>query len=304
MYSSRSSQVIRGLYTAARLAQHGAHVYICTRSQEKGQKAAEEIQALYTKARISVLVMDHHSLLSVGQAAELFLSKETALHGLINNAGVMATPCKLTNDGYDDQWQTNYLAHWVFTARLLPVLLETSKTAPRGSVRIVNITSGGHIAAPSQGINFADTSLSNESAITRYGQSKLANILHARILNKTYGPGSDSASAGNGEIWTSSVHPGIVVSGLRDRAIDMPWYMKMVEPIIDATGGRWPSDKGAWTPVYCAASPEMQASESGSYYVRIAKVGNPTVKAKDMRLADELEQWTEKEMKEHGFISE
>lgn len=78
-------------------------------------------------------------------AAKTFLNKETRLDGLINNAGIMMTPLHVTTDGYEDQWQTNYLAHWVFTSHLLPLLLETSKGLPEGSVRIVNLTSSGHV---------------------------------------------------------------------------------------------------------------------------------------------------------------
>ncbi|VUC28999.1 unnamed protein product [Clonostachys rosea] len=292
-----------GYYTVARLAEHGAHVYLCARSEDKGQKAVESIQSLYARARLSVLVMDHHSLQSVASAAEIFLSNETELHGLVNNAGVMATPYKLTDNGYEDQWQTNYLAHWIFTSRLLPLLLETSKKLPAGSVRIVNVSSGSHMAAPSVGINFSDTSLPNESAIVRYGQSKLANILHAKTLNLLYGPGSSSAKAGNGEIWTTAVHPGMVFTSLRGRAVELPWFMKFLGPVIEATGGRWPADEGAWTSVYCVASPELEASHSGGYFVRIAKPGMHFGKAKDMNLAEKLEKWTETEMKKHGFVS-
>lgn len=124
--------------------------------------------------------MDHASLPTVVAAANLFLTKETALHGLVNNAGIMATPFELTEHGYEAHWQINYIAHWLFTSHLLPLLLETSKGLPAGSVRIVNLTSGGHMSAPKPGIDFEDTTLAKATPITRYGQSKLANILHAK----------------------------------------------------------------------------------------------------------------------------
>ena len=70
--------------------------------------------------------------------------------------------------------------------------------------------------ASSGGINFADTNLPNKPS-NRYGQSKLANVLHAKTLNKLYGPSSASAKAGDGEIWTWTVHPGLVESQLEGR---------------------------------------------------------------------------------------
>lgn len=73
--------------------------------------------------------MDHTHLSTVAAAATDFLSRESRLDGLVNNAGIMATPFSMTEDGYEEQWQTNYLAHWVFTRHLLPLMLATSQRA-------------------------------------------------------------------------------------------------------------------------------------------------------------------------------
>lgn len=245
--------------------------------------------------------MDHLSLSSVISAAKFFLSKEISLHGLINNAGVMATPFDLTKDGHEAQWQTNYLAHWVFTSHLLSVMLQTSKSLPPGSVRIVNLSSSGHYSAPKGGINFADTSLSKSSGMARYGQSKLANILHAKTLHKLYGPDSASAASGKGEIWTSVVHPGMVESQIGDRAV-VPSVARMLFNVYGALGGRYDGDTGSWTSVFCAASPEMRREQSGTYFQRIAEAGWQSGMAKDLVLAERLEEWTKREMKKEGWV--
>ncbi|KAH7324840.1 putative carbonyl reductase [Stachybotrys elegans] len=290
-----------GFYAGLQLAQHGAHVYLCSRSDKKGQEAVEAIQQQCPGARASYLIMDHMALASVMAAAKDFLSKEAVLHGLVNNAGIMTTPFDVTRDGYEAQWQTNYLAHWVFTFQLLPTMLMTSQGMPPGSVRIVNLSSGAHIAAPRVGINLADTTLHDESTITRYGQSKLANILHTKTLHKMYGPGSYHALAGNGEIWCTAVNPGGVKTGLTGKATEMPLAMRVGMPIVDALGGRWPADKGAWTSVFCVASPELKQEECGGYFERIAQLGKESCKGKDAELAEKLEEWTLKEVKERGF---
>jgi NAD(P)-dependent dehydrogenase (short-subunit alcohol dehydrogenase family) len=90
----------------------------------------------------------------VAAAANEFMSKETKLHSLVNNAGVMATEFEISKDGYEAQWQTNYLSHWLLTYLLLPVPLRTAKSGQPGNVRIVDVTSTGHACAPKVAIDF------------------------------------------------------------------------------------------------------------------------------------------------------
>ena len=283
----------------ARLAEHGAHVYMGSRNPSKASAAIASIRKLYPNAKVSLLEMDHMSLASVVAAANLFLAKETVLHGLINNAGIMATPFEISKDGHEAQWQTNYLAHWVFTAHLLPLMLATSKGLAPGSVRIVNVTSSGHMLAPSGGINFADTSLPNNPT-SRYGQSKLGNILQAKTINKLYGPSSSSAEGGHGEIWTSAVHPGLVESQLEGRVEGAG--QRALLRAFHFFGLYMDTDTGAWTSVFCAASPEMKREQSGTYFERIAKAGTQSCKAKDMALAAKLEEWTKELMAKEGWF--
>jgi NAD(P)-dependent dehydrogenase (short-subunit alcohol dehydrogenase family) len=288
-----------GYHTAAHLAEHDAHVYICARSAEKGQKTAARIVSSYPHANVSVLVMDHTRLSTVVSAAKDFLSKETALHGLVNNAGIMATPFAITPDGYEEQWQTNYLAHWVFTSHLLPVMLSTAKTQAPGVVRIVNLTSVGHYSAPSCGINFSDTSLKGEAVMARYGQSKLANVLHTKALHTLCGPDSSS----EGKIWVSAVHPGFVKSDLGNKADFSGWMKAMIAP------ARWmgfeiDADRGSWTSLFCIASQEMKREDCGKYWQRFADPnGWQSSSAKDMELAKKLESWTKNEMEKGGWMS-
>jgi len=290
----------RGYYTVARLAEHGAHVYMGARNPTKASTAIASIKQLYPKSNITLLEMNHMSLSSVVAAAKVFLSREVVLHGLVNNAGIMATPFEMSKDGHEAQWQTNYLAHWVFTSHLLPLMLQTSKVLPAGSVRIVNISSGGHFFAPSGGINFTDTSLPNKPN-NRYGQSKLANVLHAKTINKLYGPSSPSAKAGEGEIWTSSVHPGLVESQLEGRVEG--GAQRALLKVFHFFGGYIDGDTGAWTSVFCVASPLMKKEQCGTYFERIAKAGWQSGPAKDMKLAEKLEAWTKETMEKEGFIN-
>ncbi|KAH8747802.1 hypothetical protein BGZ57DRAFT_916509 [Hyaloscypha finlandica] len=287
-------KVFIGYYTLAHLAEHGAHVYMCARSPEKGTAAIANIKKMHPSANIDLLQMDLMDLTSVVAAAEHFLTLETALHGLVNNAGIMATPFEMTKDGHEAQWQTNYLAHWVLTEHLLLLMLRTAKTLPPGSVRIVNLTSSGHLGAPKGGINFSDLSLKDSGPWPRYGQSKLANILHTKTLHKTYGPGSPSARNGEGEVWVSSVHPGLVETNLAT-----------VFSVLRMFGLMWPADKGSWSSLFCAASPDMKAEQSGTYFEIFRRFGEPRWQsgaAKDGKLAETLEEWTGEVMRKGGWV--
>ncbi len=277
---------------------------MCARSPEKGTAAIASIKEKHPSAIISLLQMDLMNLASVVAAATHFLSLETALHGLINNAGIMATPFELTKDGYEAQWQTNYLAHWVFTERLLPLMLQTAKTLPAGSVRVVNLTSSGHLGAPKGGINFKDLSLKKSSVWTRYGQSKLANILHTRTLHTRYGPGSAHARrSGEGEIWASCLHPGLVETNLATAV--RAKGATSVFSVMRMLGLMWPADKGSWNSLFCAASRDMKVEQCGQYLEVFGRFGEPWCRsgaAKDGRLAERLEEWTREEMRKGGWV--
>ncbi|KAH6652330.1 hypothetical protein BKA67DRAFT_352899 [Truncatella angustata] len=294
-----------GYYTVAHLAAHGAHVYMCARSSEKGTSAIATIKKMHPSANIDLLQMDLMDLTSVVTAANHFLTLETALHGLVNNAGIMATPFEMTKDGHEAQWQTNYLAHWVLTEHLLPLMLRTANNLPSGSVRIVNLSSSGHLGAPKDGINFKDLSLKDSDPWLRYGQSKLANILHTKTLHKTYGPGSPTVRNGEGEIWVSSVHPGVVETNIAASVEESGSSITSVLWVLRMLGLIRPADKGSWTSLFCVASRDMKAEQSGAYLEITGRFGEPwwqSGAAKDGKLAERLEEWTGEVMRKEGWV--
>ncbi|KAI1348353.1 hypothetical protein F5Y01DRAFT_214215 [Xylaria sp. FL0043] len=295
-----------GYYTVSHLASHGAHVYMCARSPQKGEAAIASIKKTHPSATISLLQMDLMDLSSVVSAAQRFLSLETSLHGLVNNAGVMATPFELTRDGHEAQWQTNYLSHWVLTEHLLPLMLQTARSlSAAGSVRIVNLSSSGHLTAPKCGINFADPSLKDSGPWQRYGQSKLANILHTKTLHRRFGPGSDSARAGRGEIWAAAVHPGIVETNLASSVGEEGASMLGAINVVRKLGFTITADKGSWTSLFLVASRDMKPEQSGSYCEIHGRFGEPwwqSGPAKDAKLAERLEEWTGEVMRKEGWV--
>jgi hypothetical protein len=170
-------------------------------------------------------------------------------------------------------------------------------------VRIVNLTSSGHWLAPKGGINFADLNNADGAPWSRYGQSKLADILHAKALNKLYGPDSESAKSGKGEIWTAAVHPGLVESQLADRAGK---NFNVMSKLLRLMGQYIDGDQGSYTSLFCVASMEMNKEQSGKYFERVAKTGTwwESKYARDMQLAAKLEEWTRKEMTKEGWLKD
>ena len=204
----------------------------------------------------------------------------------MNNAGVMALPPGLTEDGYEIQFGTNHVGHALLTKLLLPTL-ESTAEKPDSDVRIVNLSSEGHRLAPSGGLTLKEntTTLEQYSTWTRYGQSKLANILFTRELAKRYP-----------KIKSMAVHPGTVATGLATAyRTKNSWWASPVYYILSFALNT--PERGALTQVWAATSKE---AKTGTYYVPVAKENPGSGYSKDEKLAGELWDWTEKELAKHG----
>jgi NAD(P)-dependent dehydrogenase (short-subunit alcohol dehydrogenase family) len=141
---------------------------LASRNASKGTQAIADIKATVSNPTIELLQMELMNLDSVVVAAKKILAQETHLHGLINSAGIMATPFGVTKDGYEAQFQTSYISHWLLTYDLLPLLQKTAQTSSPGTVRIVDVTSMSHAAAPRGGIKFPDPNLKDDLTFRRY----------------------------------------------------------------------------------------------------------------------------------------
>ncbi|KAJ4128741.1 hypothetical protein NW765_013132 [Fusarium oxysporum] len=266
-----------GFNTVLELAAHKAKVYMGARSEAKANAAIVEIKSQYPHADISVLVMDMMNLKTVKTAADEFVRKESRLHGLVNNAGIMATPYEESVDHYEAQFQTNYLSHWLLTYSLLPILTQSARSTSPGTVRVVN-----------------------GSAFSRYGMSKLANILHAKELHRRYGPSPEND--GQEEIWTASLHPGTIDTGLGRNATGS-WAWQALVPVMRLFRLYSPLETAAYTSLFAIAGPDFHRDMSGEYLKPVGIVGKTTPTAQDPKLAEELWRWTEIEMRIKGFIS-
>ncbi|KAG5752884.1 hypothetical protein H9Q72_005650 [Fusarium xylarioides] len=293
-----------GFNTVLELAAHKAKVYMGARYEAKVNAAIYEIKSQHPDVDISILVMDMMSLKTVKAAAEEFARKESRLHGLVNNAGIMATPYEESVDHYEAQFQTNYLSHWLLTYTLLPILTKSARLTSPGTVRVVNVSSDGHLLfSPASGIDFNDINQTKGSAFSRYGMSKLANILHAKEIHRRYGPSPENE--GKEEIWTASLHPGTIdtiPSGLGRNATGS-WVWQALVPVMRLFRLYSPLETAAYTSLFAIAGPDFRRDMSGEYLKPVGIIGKTTPTANDPKLAEELWRWTEIEMRIKGFIS-
>jgi NAD(P)-dependent dehydrogenase (short-subunit alcohol dehydrogenase family) len=273
-----------GYITCLELARKGATVYLAARSKERATDAIDRIKTQVPDAKIVWLHLDLQDLKQVVQAANEFKQQESKLDILINNAGIMAPPFSLTKDGIETQFGTNHVGHYLFTRELISTLKKAEKP------RIVNLSSEAHKWHPKEGIAFDD--INNEKALTnfsRYGQSKLANILFARELNKRYGT----------EIYCNSVHPGVVRTEL-GRGIEqsmgsilstlMTPIMKLFSLVVQIS-----AEDGALTSLYCATSPDIvEKNIKDKYFVPFAHEEEPLSISRDDVLSEKLWDFTEK----------
>ncbi|XP_054272940.1 retinol dehydrogenase 11-like [Macrosteles quadrilineatus] len=265
-----------GKYTVLDLYLRGARVVMACRDVSKAETAREWVlQQSKDKegaGEISVCHLDLSSLNSVRQCAQKILDEEKNIHLLINNAGVMMCPRSVTEDGYELQFATNHLGHFLFTLILLPKIISSAPA------RIVNVASMAHILCRS--MYFDDINMENCGFYTpqkSYARSKMANILFTRELARRL---KDTG------VTAYSLHPGVVDTEL-SRHLD-----KTIFPgarwFFHNFGGMFMKSplQGAQTTLYCALE-ESLAQESGLYYDD-CQVAKTTSMGRDDELAKKL----------------
>jgi NAD(P)-dependent dehydrogenase (short-subunit alcohol dehydrogenase family) len=175
-----------GVETARSIVAHGATVVGTARDLGKARRALAEAG----NHSVELVEMDLASLASVRKAADELLKRATPFDVIIANAGVMACPQGKTQDGFETQFGTNHLGHFVFVNRLVPLLKSGS--------RVVTLSSAGHQISD---VDIDDPNFERTpyQPFTAYGRSKTANILYAVAL--------DNRLKGRG-VRATSIHPG------------------------------------------------------------------------------------------------
>jgi len=232
-------------------------VTLAVRDQTKGVAAAERIRASTGNKNIDVGIVELSVPDSVRAFAKSWLASNKKLDLLINNAGIMACPLMRTKEGWEMQFATNHLGHFLLTNLLVPALRAA------GKARIVNLSSAGHHMS---NVDFDDPHFERRDyeKWASYGQSKTANILFSVELNKRLAKDGITANA---------VHPGAIVTelGRHLKADDF----EALKARTKSTGGykyKTPPS-GAATSVWAATSPTLEGR--GGLYLEDCGIAQP-----------------------------
>ncbi|MEM7665108.1 MAG: SDR family NAD(P)-dependent oxidoreductase [Pseudomonadota bacterium] len=234
-----------GLETGRAMAAKGAHVVLAGRDQGKLEEAVAMIRAYTAGANVETIICDLSSLESVRTCGEDANARFDTIDILINNAGVMACPMTKTADGFEMQFGTNHIGHFMLTKQLMP-LVEAG-----ADKRIVNLSSRGHHIALA---NLDDPNFDNApyEPWLSYGQSKTANILFSVGLEDRF------ASKG---IHAYAVHPGGIDTNL-GRHLSEEQAAALVERVTTSDPNfTWKSiPQGAATSVWAATADEVDGT--------------------------------------------
>ncbi|KAJ3094539.1 hypothetical protein HDU97_007954 [Phlyctochytrium planicorne] len=274
------------------LAAKGAFVILACRSKAKADATVALIQKDVPNAKLEVMELDLSDLASIKQFAEDYEKKGYDIDILMNNAGIFATPqYSETKQGIELQFGSNHLGPFYLTMLLLPIIERTAQKVK--DVRIVNLSSSAHPFAAKNGIDFENLNKPESySPFGNYGQSKLANILFTRELQKLL----DSKNITN--IYVNSIHPGVVKTNIQKGASMIPDALLPWLPYLGFTNPTF----GSLTQLYCATSPEIVAKNyKAQYFIPTAKLSEPNAFGKSAELAEKLWKWSEDTLKEKGF---
>ena len=250
-----------GVETARSLAAHGAQVVGAARDLNKAKARTEQVQkdAAANGGSFELVELDLANLKSVRACADGLLAKGEPFDVVIANAGVMATPFGHTADGFETQFGTNHLGHFVLVNRVASLI--------RSGGRLINLSSSGHRYA---NVDLDDPNFERTlyEPFVAYGRSKTANILFAVAFDKRHRDRGVRAAA---------VHPGGILTEL-GRYVESGRLEKIVEEINQqlAAQGKGPFQwksiaQGAATSVWSAVV--APADEIGGRYCENCHVG-------------------------------
>jgi NAD(P)-dependent dehydrogenase (short-subunit alcohol dehydrogenase family) len=250
-----------GVETARALASRGASVVGAARDLAKAERATAQVRADADVGggSFELVELDLASLASVRACADALRARDEPFDLVIANAGVMATPFGHTADGFETQFGTNHLGHFLFVNRIAPLM--------RPGARLVSLASSGH--------RFSDVDLDDPNferttyePFVSYGRSKTANILFAVEFDRRHKSRGVRAAA---------VHPGGILTEL-GRYLDEGFFKPMIEQMNRdlAAEGKPPFQfktipQGAATSVW--AGVVAAADEVGGHYCENCHVG-------------------------------
>lgn len=258
----------------------------------------EELGPTAPPVDIRHIALDLASFASVRAAAAQIVSDSDRLDVLVLNAGTMGNPPTRTSEGYEIQFGTNHIGHFLLTTLLLPLLQQTAAADSNGEggadtgsagkdVRVITVASLANELAPSSLETMLDSeALLAASTWTRYGASKAANILFAAELARRFP-----------QLVSVAVHPGVVKSSLYDTTAASGAAMKYS---VAAMRLFFRSVRtGALNQLWAAVGAPSGQLVSGAYYTPVGRRSLTNKYSQDEALGRRLWEWTAAEIAKH-----
>lgn len=248
-----------GTETCRALASVGARVLMLARNQQNLDEAVAAVRELVPSADLDTQLIDLADLESVHAGAAAIVARYERIDLLVNNAGVMFCPLTRTAQGFEMQFGTNHLGHFLLTALLVPSLVNAAPS------RVVALSSGGHRFGP---VNLDDPNY-NEREYDKwlaYGESKTANVL--------FSVGLDARLKDHG-VRAYAVHPGIIMTNLARHMLPED-FEKMTSRAPAGQEMKFKSiPQGAATSVWAATAPELE--DRGGLYLEDCHIAHDAV---------------------------
>ena len=257
-----------GREPAAALARAGATTVMTARDRTRGEAALDAVRRRSGNDDVALVVFDLASLASTTTGAAELLDRCARIDVLVNNAGLVLSKRRDTEDGFEATFAINHLGPFLLTRLLLD---RVTASAP---ARIVNVASTAHKGAR-RGLDFDDLqSRRRYVGMQAYAKSKLANIYFTTELARRL--------AGSG-VTANCLHPGTVATGYAhdgDATGVLAFGVKVIKPFVLS------AEQGARTSIFLASSPEV-AEVTGEYFVK-SRARRPSKVARDADAARQL----------------
>ena len=228
-----------GRVTSRELARAGRTVVMLCRNLEAAERVRTEICAQIAGASVHIVPCNLASLTSVREAARVVRERFAPIDLLINNAGMVSTGHRLSEDGYELTFATNHLGPFLLTMLLLDGLAARA--------RIVNLASRAHYKGRMD-LEDITAPRARYNPVAAYARSKLANVMHTFALARRLATSPHTVNC---------LHPGVVASNL------LPPWLRLLKPLLSPQ--ILDVERGARTSLYLALSPEV-ASMNGLYF--------------------------------------
>jgi len=272
-----------GLGISSHILQHNPkRLLFLSNKESHANETKEHLKEYGDLSIVEWIQCDLNDLKQVQSVAQNLREKEPEIDVLILNAGLGVGPYDLSKDGYDTHFQTNVLSQFLLAKTLLPNL--KSRAQKTGDARIVFQSSSLHTTAV-EDVKFAsiDEINTNVGPSVLYNRSKLANILIPFKLNR------ELHAEGVKNIYVNATHPGMVGTDQMKQAVDAYGTPVAIISTLMSPLSKDPIDEGCRPALFAATMPEIvQENITGRYIIPDKKVTDPSEKAQDEKLGDQV----------------